>query len=125
MTGGPRYGLMLIVMVAMTSCEPSAKIKTPIPETNLEIHLHGPDSKNHFRYSVIENGAVVAERFLGPAYLPPSTTARLSLDGRGAVRVTWGEDSASPFTVIDVKNRLIIEDINRANPLRQPFAPRR
>ena len=112
--------LSLVALVFISGCR-SETIKTAIPRTNLEVQLDGPDLKDHYRYIVIENGTIVAERFLGPAQVISKSVPTIADDGKGRVTLTWGSGRGAAFTTIDTKNRLIVEDTNQANQRNHPF----
>ena len=109
---------MIVVWVTCTilpGCERSSPVKTPIQGTALVVALDGPDEKQHYRYSIVENGTVVARRFLGPAKVDYPVDPKVTDDGQGRVTVRWGSGRGGAFSVIDVKARVVSEDTNGAN----------
>lgn len=101
---------------------PLPTVNTPIPNTLFAVELHGPDEKHHWRYSVYENGALVARRFLGPAVVDLPVNPQVSQHGQGRVTVTWGAGPGRAFTTINIKGRAIAVDSNAANPTDEPFS---
>ena len=111
----------LITLIFITGCRPVTVQTTPLPRTNLEVRLEGPDEKGHYLYMIKESGAIVASRFLGPAQVTSQSVPSITDDGKGLVTLTWGSGHGSAFTTIDTKRRLIVEDANQANQPNQPF----
>jgi hypothetical protein len=110
---------------------------TPIPGSGYEVRLLGPDIKGHYWYHVVQQsaGQTVARRFIGPGYFKraPSDRPENALvpsvareESDGVWRITWGKEHADPakstYAVIDVKNRVVVRDINGANRANEPFA---
>jgi hypothetical protein len=121
----PGFSPLIIVWVAfavLSGCERSSPVKTPIPGTALVVALEGPDEKQHYRYSVIENGAVVARRFIGPAKVDSPINPKVTDDGQGQVTVRWGSGREGAWATIDTNARRISADANLANSP-EPFRP--
>ena len=95
--------------------------QTTIPRTDFVVTLLGPDSKGHYRYSVSDRSSVLIDRFLGPAQINNPPKADLIDEGSGRYRISWGSGSGAAYTVIDCKQRSVVEDTNHANQANQPF----
>ncbi len=95
--------------------------QTEIPLTEFIVRLYGPDSKGHYHYSVSDRSSVLMDRFLGPAQIGSPPKANLVDEGSGRFRIEWGLGDGAAYTIIDSRNRCIVEDTNHANPLKQSF----
>ena len=96
---------------------------TGIPDTQLKVHLGGPDAKDNFGYYVTAlKGSHFGYRRLGR--LKPDQTKPVSIKsyGDGVFRIQWGSGSTAQFAIIDVKKEQFVEDSNPANPKNQSFA---
>lgn len=98
---------------------------TPLPGTQFEVHLGGPDAKGDFGYYVTSSSVFdTGYRSLGP--LKPNQTTPVTLEdhGNGVFRIQWGEPSGAQYAIIDISNRRYVEDSNPANSKNEPFAHR-
>ncbi len=98
---------------------------TPLPGTQFEVHLGGPDAKGEFGYYVTSSSDNhFGYRPLGP--LKPDQTTPVTLEdrGKGVFRIQWGEPSGAQYAIIDISNKRYVEDSNPANSRNEPFAHR-
>jgi hypothetical protein len=117
-----RTALICTALTMLCGCAaPLPTVETRIPNTPYAVALHGPDEKHHWRYSVYENGNLVARRFLGPANVDLPVNPQVAQHGQGRVTVTWGSGPGRAFTAIDIKARTVSKDTNAANPTDEPF----
>jgi hypothetical protein len=96
---------------------------TPVPNTQLEIRLGGPNTKGNFGYCI---RSASGKRFshyrtLGPLQPDQTTPVNLESMGNGVYRIQWGEAPASVFAVIDFQKAMFVEDSNTSNPRNEPF----
>ncbi len=97
---------------------------TPLPGTQFEVHLGGPDVKGDFGYYVTSSSVFAGYRSLGP--LKPNQTTPVTLEdrGNGVFRIQWGEPPGAQYAIIDIRKMRYVEDSNPANPKNVPFARR-
>ena len=98
---------------------------TPLPGTQFEVHLGGPDAKGGFGYYVTSSNLFdTGFRDLGP--LKPNQTTPVTLEdrGNGVFRIQWGEPPGAQYAIIDISNRRYVEDSNPINSKNVPFARR-
>ncbi len=118
--------LLALVLVALTGCLGDAALpivsSTRIPETQLSVHLGGPDKKGGFGYYVTSSSGVhYGYRSLGR--LKPNQTKPATLESLGdsVFRIQWGEPPTMQYAIIDTKNKRFVEDSNQDNPKNQSF----
>ena len=99
---------------------------TPLPGTQFEVHLGGPDAQGDFGYYLTSSSEYrnFGYRSLGPLKPNQTTPVTLENQGNGVFRIQWGETSGPQYAIIDVSNKLYVEDSNPANSKNEPFAHR-
>jgi len=98
---------------------------THIPETQLEVHLGGPDTKGNFGYYVTSSSGIHS-RYRPFGRLKPNQTKPVTVEsqGDGVIRIQWGEPPVAQYAIIDTKNKRFVEDSNPANSKNKSFAER-
>ena len=117
------YALALLIFGCIGDRVLPIVSSTPIPETELKVHLGGPDTKGSFGYYVSSSSGIhFGYRPLGR--LKPGQTKPVTIEsqGDGVVRIQWGESSDAPYAIIDTKNQRFVEDSNPMNSKNQSFA---
>ncbi len=117
------FALVLVAGCGLLDAALPIVSSTPIPETGLQVHLGGPDTKGNYGYYVTSSrGIHYGYRPLGPLKPNQTTPASLESLGDGVFRIQWGEQPTAQYAIIDIRNKRFVEDSNRANPRDQPFA---
>ena len=121
--------LCAIMLVVLGGCLGDAALpivsSTRIPQTQLEVHLGGPDKKGHFGYYVTSsNGIHYGFRELGRLKANQIEPSNLESLGDGVIRIQWGDGATAQFAIIDTTKKQFVEDSNEENPRNQPFTDR-
>ena len=98
--------------------------KVRLPDSPFSVYLHGPSQKREYVYSLETSRGSYNTRSLGFIDIDPSVTTRVTKERDGVYRVQWGNAAAAPYALIDLKNRLIVEDSNPNNAQKEPIKPR-
>jgi hypothetical protein len=121
--------IIAVMLVLLTGCIGDAALpivsSTPLPGTQFEVHLGGPDAKGDFGYYVTSSSAYdFGYRSLGP--LKPHQTTPVALEdrGNGVFRIQWGDPSDPQYAIIDISKRRYVEDSNPVNSKNEPFVHR-
>ncbi len=118
--------LLALAVVVATGCFGDAALpivsSTRIPETQMSVHLGGPDTKGGFGYYVTSSSGIHhGYRPLGRLKPNQTKPAAIQSLGDGVFRIEWGEPPTQQYAIIDIKNKRFIEDSNQENPKNEPF----
>jgi hypothetical protein len=83
-----------------------------LPESRLEVTLHGPSRTGEYVYTLRTSDAWYNNRSLGQIQMSSTVTTLVAQERDGVYRVQWGDTDIAPFVLLDLKNRLILEDSN-------------
>jgi hypothetical protein len=120
--------IIAVILVLLAGCIGDAELpivsSTPIPGTQFEVHLGGPDAKGDFGYYVTSSSGINSGyRSLGPLKPNQTTPATLENQGNGVFRIQWGDPSGLQYAIIDISNKRFVEDSNPVNSRNEPFSP--
>jgi hypothetical protein len=118
--------LLALTLVAVSGCFGDAALpivsSTRIPETQLSVHLGGPDTKGGIGYYVTSSSGIhYGYRPLGRLKPNQTKPATLQSLGNGVFRIQWGEPPTAQYAIIDTKNKRFVKDSNQENAKNQPF----
>lgn len=103
--------------------------ETALPGTLFAVELLAPPSHGgNYCYSILyraPSGKVdpCNSRNLGTSSIDETVAPDVQTLSPGVFRITWGQGSQVAYAVVDVGNRMIIEDSNPGNPQNEPIQP--
>jgi hypothetical protein len=97
---------------------------TPIPGTQFEVQLGGPDANGYFGYYVTSSSGINSGyRSSGPLKPNQRTPVTVEDQGNGVFRIQWGDPSGPQYAIIDIRNKRFVEDSNPVNSRNEAFSP--
>jgi len=95
--------------------------ETALPGTQFNVELLAPPSYGgNYCYSIVyraPSGKVdpCNSRNLGTSNIDETVAPHVQILSPGVFRITWGQGSQFAYAVVDVGNRMIVEDSNPSN----------